>query len=53
MWWPWQTKQVETKTAAATSEPPEWFVNLYNDYLNSEEGRRLYGRKTPAADEPK
>lgn len=25
------------------SEPPEWFKEIYGDYLQSEEGRRLYG----------
>ena len=28
------------------SEPPEWFVKIYTDYLNSDEGRRLYGTPT-------
>ena len=25
------------------SEPPEWFKKIYGEYLQSEEGRRLYG----------
>lgn len=41
-WWPWLQKQVETVTDNKTpeppkSEPPEWFVKIYTDYLRSVE----------------
>lgn len=42
-WARFKNRMAETKPVA--SPPPEWFVELYDNYLKSEEGQRLYGRK--------